>query len=96
MAGLAPDDRRPSALAVSRSKAGGRQNLAAFDFPNGSLVLTEAGTMHRASLYVFAGEENLRAIDPGGIDVFASDLHAFREALTMKIAPSNALSPILE
>jgi formamidopyrimidine-DNA glycosylase len=66
------------------AKLAGRQNLAAFDFPNGSLVLTEAGTMHRASLYVFAGEENLRAIDPGGIDVFASDLHAFREALTIE------------
>lgn len=60
----------------------GRQSLAAFDFPGGSLVLTEAGTQHRASLYVLAGEEGLRSIDPGGIDVFASDLTAFRAALT--------------
>src|ERR1051326_4062988 len=50
------------------AKIGGRQNLAAFDFPNGSLVLTEAGAKHRASLHVFRGEEALRAMDPGGID----------------------------
>src|SRR5512146_2723755 len=49
------------------AKLGGRQNLAAFDFPNGSLVLTEAGAKHRASLHVFRGEENLRTVDPGGI-----------------------------
>jgi formamidopyrimidine-DNA glycosylase len=63
------------------AKLSGRQNLAAFDFPNGSLVLTEAGTKRRASLHVFAGEEGLRWIDPGGIDVFASDFGAFRAAL---------------
>jgi len=63
-------------------KLSGRQNLAALDFPNGSLVLTEAGTTHRASLHVLAGEEGLRSIDPGGIEIFASDLHTFREALT--------------
>ena len=60
----------------------GRQNLAAFDFPNGSLVLTEAGTKRRASLHVLSGEEGLRSIDPGGIDIFASDLTSFRAALT--------------
>ena len=60
----------------------GRQSLAAFDFPVGSLVLTEAGTQHRAALHVLAGEEGLRSIDPGGIDIFASDLNAFRAALT--------------
>jgi formamidopyrimidine-DNA glycosylase len=64
------------------AKLGGRQNLAAFDFPNGSLVLTEAGAKHRASLYVIEGEDALRAMDPGGIDVFNSDLDAFRSALT--------------
>jgi formamidopyrimidine-DNA glycosylase len=66
------------------AKLAGRQSLAAFDFPNGSLVLTEAGTMHRASLYVFGDEESLRTIDPGGIDVFASDLNSFIEALTVE------------
>lgn len=64
------------------AKLGGRQNLAAFDFPNGSLVLTEAGAKHRAALYVFHGEEALRAIDPGGIDVFTSSLEQFRQALS--------------
>jgi formamidopyrimidine-DNA glycosylase len=64
------------------ARLSGRQNLAAFDFPKGSLVLTEAGTKRRASLHVVAGEEGLRSIDPGGIEVFASDLAAFRAALT--------------
>src|SRR5215469_2400455 len=41
------------------AKLGGRQNLAAFDFPNGSLALTEAGSKRRASLHVVAGEEGL-------------------------------------
>jgi formamidopyrimidine-DNA glycosylase len=60
----------------------GRNSLAALDFPNGSLVLTEAGTKHRASLYVLRGEEALQAFDLGGIDVFTSDLDSFRTALT--------------
>ena len=64
------------------AKLAGRQSLAAFDFPNGSLVLTEAGTKHRASLYVLRGEEGLESIDPGGIDIFTSDLTSFRDALS--------------
>jgi formamidopyrimidine-DNA glycosylase len=64
------------------AKLGGRQNLAAFDFPNGSLVLTEAGSKRRASLHVIKGEENLASLDAGGIDVFAADLNSFRDALT--------------
>lgn len=64
------------------AKLAGRRNLAAFDFPSGSLVLTEAGTKHRASLYVLAGEDGLRSVDPGGIEIFTSDLSSFREALT--------------
>jgi formamidopyrimidine-DNA glycosylase len=63
------------------AKLSGRQNLAAFDFPNGSLVLTEAGAKRRAALHIVAGEEALGRIDPGGIDVFASDLATFRSAL---------------
>jgi formamidopyrimidine-DNA glycosylase len=65
-------------------KLGGRQNLAAFDFAHGSLTLTEAGSRRRASLHVVRGEEGLRSLDPGGIDVFAADLAAFREALTFE------------
>jgi formamidopyrimidine-DNA glycosylase len=63
------------------AKLAGRNSLAAFDFPNGSLVLTEAGTKRRASLHVLSGEEGLRSIDPGGAEVFACDLESFREAL---------------
>ena len=63
------------------AKLAGRNSLAAFDFPNGSLVLTEAGTKRRASLHVLQGEAALAAADPGGIDVFAADPAAFRAAL---------------
>jgi formamidopyrimidine-DNA glycosylase len=65
-----------------QAKLAGRNALAAFDFPNGSLVLTEAGAKRRASLHVVRGQEGLRAIDPGGIEVFSADLAAFRAALT--------------
>ncbi len=67
-----------------QAKLAGRKSLAAFDFPTGSLVLTEAGTKHRASLSVLSGEEALRSVDPGGIDVFTSDLNSFRDALTVE------------
>ena len=67
-----------------RPKLGGRQNLAAFDFADGSLTLTEAGAKRRASLHVVRGEEGLRSLDPGGIDVFAADPQAFAEALTFE------------
>ena len=63
------------------AKLAGRQNLAAFDFPNGSLVLTEAGTRRRAALHILSGQESLRSIDPGGIDVFSTDLNSFRAVL---------------
>jgi formamidopyrimidine-DNA glycosylase len=63
------------------AKLSGRQNLAAFDFPNGSLVVTEAGTKRRASLHVLSGEDGLRSIDPGGIEIFSADLASFRGAL---------------
>ena len=65
-----------------QAKLAGRQTLAAFDFPNGSLVLTEAGARRRASLHVLSGEESLRALDAGGIDVLSADLDSFRAALT--------------
>jgi formamidopyrimidine-DNA glycosylase len=64
------------------AKLAGRQSLAAFDFPHGSLVLTEAGTKHRASLHVFSGQESLCSVDPGGIDILSSNLNSFRAALT--------------
>jgi formamidopyrimidine-DNA glycosylase len=64
------------------AKLSGRQTLAAFDFPDGSLVLTEAGSTRRASLHVVLGEENLSSFDAGGIDIFSTDLATFRAALT--------------
>ncbi|MDQ6931485.1 MAG: formamidopyrimidine-DNA glycosylase [Candidatus Eremiobacteraeota bacterium] len=59
-----------------------RTHLAALDFSNGSLVLTEAGSKHRASLHVVSGEESLRELDPGGIAVFSVTLDEFRSALS--------------
>src|SRR6516225_7095778 len=67
---------------ASDAKLGVRQNLAAFDFPQGSLVLTEAGARRRASLHLIGGEGNLASLDAGGIDVFTADLDSFRNALT--------------
>jgi len=67
---------------AAAAKLAGRQSLAVFDFPNGSLVLTEAGSKHRASLHVVSGEDNLRSFDAGGIDIFSADLSSFRAALT--------------
>jgi formamidopyrimidine-DNA glycosylase len=67
-----------------QAKLAGRHSLAAFDFPSGSLVLTEAGSKRRASLHVIHGAEALKAIDPGGIEVFSTDLDGFRAALTLE------------
>ena len=67
---------------AAEAKLAGRNALAAFDFPNGSLVLTEAGSKRRASLYVVKGEEALQAMNPGGVEVFETDLDGFRVALT--------------
>ena len=64
------------------AKLAGRNALAAFDFENGSLVLTETGSKRRASLFVLQGEAGLESVDPGGLEVMSSDLAAFREALT--------------
>jgi formamidopyrimidine-DNA glycosylase len=64
------------------SKLPGKRGLAAFDFPNGTLLLTEAGSQRRASLHVAAGETGLLAITPGGIDVMTSTLDEFARALT--------------
>ena len=66
------------------AKLAGRNSLAAFDFPNGSLVLTEAGAKRRASLHVLSGEEALDSVNPGGIEIFSSDFDTFRTALTVE------------
>jgi formamidopyrimidine-DNA glycosylase len=62
-------------------KPPGRISLARFDFPNGALILTEAGSKRRASLHVVRGEAALRALDRGGIDVLASDVASFARQL---------------
>ncbi len=54
---------------------------AAFDFPGGTLLLTEAGTKKRASIYLLHGEAALREHDPGGLEVFVATLDQFRERL---------------
>ena len=64
------------------AKLAGRYSLAAFDFPDGCLVLTEAGSKRRASLHVLSGEGGLRSVDPGGVEIFDCDLNSFRAALT--------------
>jgi formamidopyrimidine-DNA glycosylase len=63
------------------AKPPGRIGLAAFDFPNGTLLLTEAGTKRRASLHLVPGEEQLAKHQPGGLEVLEASLAAFRAAL---------------
>jgi formamidopyrimidine-DNA glycosylase len=58
------------------------RGLAAFDFSNGTLVWTEAGSKKRASLHVVRGEAGLSALDPGGLEVLESDLDRFAAVLT--------------
>ena len=62
---------RPRGVKVSKPRG-----LAAFDFANGTLLLTEAGSQKRASLHVVAGEAGLRALDPGGLEVLDTDWSA--------------------
>jgi formamidopyrimidine-DNA glycosylase len=64
------------------TKLAGRNQLAAFSFPQGTLVLTEAGSKRRAQLHLVSGEDALRALDAGGIDVFSSDLATFKRVMT--------------
>jgi formamidopyrimidine-DNA glycosylase len=59
----------------------GKVGLAAFDFPTGTLVLTEAGSKRRASLYLVRGEAELARHDPGGLEVLDADADQFRAAL---------------
>ncbi len=59
-----------------------RGGLAAFDFAEGSLLLTEAGTKHRASLHLVRGAEGVAALDPGGLELASATLPQFKDALT--------------
>ena len=62
-------------------KAGGRNTLASFEFDSGILQLTEAGTQHRASLHVVAGENGLAGLNAGGIEPLEADLASFEKSL---------------
>jgi formamidopyrimidine-DNA glycosylase len=64
------------------AKLAGRNAMAAFDFPDGTLVLTEAGSKRRASLHLAGTAEALADLDAGGIEVFDADRETFRRALT--------------
>lgn len=68
---------KPRGKAVPR-----RLGLAAFDFPEGTLLLTEAGTKKRAALHVVRGGAALAAHDRGGLEVLDAGLDAFRAAVT--------------
>jgi len=84
------DDGKPGGKAGGKSdgrsggkslKLGGRQNLAAFEFSNGTLVWTEAGSQKRASLHLATGEVGLRELDPGGLEVLECSLEEFAAVL---------------
>jgi formamidopyrimidine-DNA glycosylase len=65
-----------------RAKLAGKAALAAFDFPKGTLLLTEAGSKRRASLHVVRGNAALAVLNPGGLEVLDLDLPTFAAALT--------------
>jgi formamidopyrimidine-DNA glycosylase len=67
------------------AKSGRKTGLAVFDFPHGSLILTEAGTKRRASLHLVSGEDDLALLDPGGLEVLDSELATFSAALTREV-----------
>ena len=76
------------------SEKRGRNVLALFEFENGTLSLTEAGTKRRASLHVVRGDAGLKTLDPGGLDVMRVELAQFAEQLksenhTLKRAITN-------
>ena len=64
------------------AKVARKYGQAAFDFPNGTLLLTEAGTKKRASINLVRGEDALQEHDPGGLEVLDASLDEFRQALT--------------
>jgi formamidopyrimidine-DNA glycosylase len=84
-----------------RKKITGKIGLAAFDFTDGTLLLTEAGTKRRASLHVVRGEEALNELNPGGIELsesspaeFAAALNAERHTLKRALTDARFISGI--
>src|SRR5438105_2685951 len=64
------------------AKMPGKAGLAAFDFPNGTLLLTEAGSKRRAAIHLVRGAAGLKEHDPGGLEPLEMTLDEFRAALT--------------
>ena len=58
--------------------------LAALDFPDGSLLITEAGSRKRASLYLVKSRERLSELDPGGLEIFDASLDEYRNRLLIE------------
>ncbi len=86
-----PHERDPASADERRGAARGRAKtpkvpakllLASFEFDNGSLLFTEAGSRKRASIRVVRGEEALRALDPGGVEPLDATAGQFHDALT--------------
>ncbi len=73
---------RPAPTSAPKLRIGGKDLLAKFDFPAGTLAFTEAGTRKRASLHLLEGEAALQGLDPGGLEVMDCSVTAFREQLT--------------
>ena len=78
----AADPRAAEGAEKPKSKIPGKVGLAAFDFDNGTLLLTEAGSQRRASLYLVKGEAEVESHDPGGLEVLTSSVEEFGAALT--------------
>ncbi|HEX6626785.1 MAG TPA: DNA-formamidopyrimidine glycosylase family protein [Gemmatimonadaceae bacterium] len=68
----------------SGAKVPGKLGMAAFDFPNGTLILTEAGSKRRASLWLVRGEASLEQFERGGLEVLDATLAEFKDRLTIE------------
>jgi formamidopyrimidine-DNA glycosylase len=79
-----PPGKKKSAKVVRPKLSQSPRNpgLAAFQFNNGTLSLTEAGSQRRASLHIVAGDAGLAGLDPGGLEIFETDLEGFSKVLT--------------
>jgi len=77
-----PQTMRTASINAQQVKIPGKLGLAAFDFPAGTLLLTEAGSKKRASLHLVEGRSALATFDRGALEVLDSSLEAFKEVLT--------------
>ena len=77
-------DKGRGKASATKVKLGGRQEASAFEFSSGTLVWTEAGSQKRASLHLAAGEDGLRELDPGGVEVLECSLEEFAAELRLE------------